>query len=168
MRRHESEKLGAREFARAIVAQAALTAARAWRRQDVSDVHCAEAMQLVNQVFGSGLIFNDGHEIHARLEKGDDLGDILVELNSKFGKPRRAEAMRRVVAGWPHLHREAVEKMVHWALGKLDTEDRILISYKGDAQSEDTVTRFEFRDHTLLIEFSHPPATRSPSASAIA
>ena len=126
----------------------------------MSDVHCAEAMELVNAVFGSGLIFNDGHEIHARLEAGDDLGDILVELNGKFGKPRRAEAMRRVVAGWPPLHREAVEKMIHWALSKLDTSDRILIEYKGDAESDATVTRFEFRDHTLLIEFSHPPARR--------
>ncbi len=123
----------------------------------MSDVHCLEAMQLVNYIFGSGLIFNDGHEIYARLQAGDDLGDILIDLNSKFGKPRRAEALRQVVAGWPTLHREAVAQMIRWALSKLDTDERILIRYKGDADHPSTVTRFELEDHTLLIEFAHPP-----------
>jgi hypothetical protein len=114
-------------------------------------------MELLNVVFGSGLIFNDGHEIYARLDAGDDVLDIVEELNEKFGRPRLARAIRAVGEGWPELHREALAQMVHWALSKLDTDDRITIRYKGDADNPTTVTRFELQDHTLLIEFAHPP-----------
>ena len=64
-------------------------------------------------------------------------------------------------------HTEAVAQMVQWALGKLDTEDRITIRWKDDAEYRETVTKFELRDHELLIEFAHPPAgLRAPGASA--
>ncbi len=64
---------------------------------------------------------------------------------------------------WPDLHLEAVSKVVQWALTKLDTDDRIMIKWKGDADSTETVTKFELRDHTLVIEFAHPPGSmRAP------
>jgi hypothetical protein len=118
---------------------------------------CLEAMELLNAVFQIPLILNDGHEILTRINAGDDLVDIARELNGKFGSPENGRAIEAVCAGWPPLHREAVSDMLRWALGKLDTEDRILIQWKGDTQSPDTVTKFELRDHTLVIEFAHPP-----------
>jgi hypothetical protein len=116
-------------------------------------------MEMLNQVFGTGIILNDGHEILARLEAGDELGDITEDLGKKFGKPDMAGEVRRVTENWPPLHLEAVSQMVQWALGKLDTDDRVTINWKGDAQHPETVTKFELRDHTLLIEFAHPPGS---------
>ena len=118
---------------------------------------CGAAMDLLNTVFASGLILNDGHEIFARLEAGEDALDIMGDLNAKFGRPRLGRAIRSVGENWPILHREAASQMVRWALSKLDTADRISVQYKGDAENPETVTRFELRDHSLIIEFAHPP-----------
>lgn len=119
---------------------------------------CPESMELLNQVFGTALILNDGHEVHARLVAGDDVLDIVGELNEKFGRKRLGRAIRKVGESWPPLQLEAVSEMVKWALGKLDTEERITIEWRGDAESSETVTKFEIRDNSLLIEFAHPPA----------
>jgi hypothetical protein len=118
---------------------------------------CEEMMTLLNAVFQIPTILNDGHEIAARLRAGDDLTDVLGDLNGKFGSPGNASLIQSVFEAWPPAHREAVTEMVRWALGKLDTEDRILIQWKGDTDSPRTVTKFELRDHTLVIEFAHPP-----------
>ncbi len=117
---------------------------------------CAEAMELLSIVFRVPLILNDGHEILARLDNGDDLVEIFQDLNAKFGNQQNGTAIQTVARAWPALHREAVSAMLRWSLGKLDTDDRILIDWKGDAEYPETVTRFELRDHRLLIEFAHP------------
>jgi hypothetical protein len=114
-------------------------------------------MELLNQVFTTALILNDGHEIFARLNAGDDMIDIVDELNNKFGRPRMGKAIRAVGEHWPSHHLEAVGTLVQWALSKLDTDERITIDWKGDADCPETVTKFELRDHRLLIEFAHPP-----------
>lgn len=121
------------------------------------EITCLEAMALLNTVFSSGLIFNDGHEIFARLQAGDDTASIVADFGRKFGQPESVQPIRDLVAAWPPLHVEAVSRVVEWALSKLDTEDRVMIRWKGDATSPDTVTRFELRDHQILIEFAHPP-----------
>jgi len=118
---------------------------------------CPEAMELLNYVFNTALILNDGHEIFARLSAGDDVITIVDDLNSKFGRPRMGRAIRAVGDNWPPHHLEAVSTMVQWALSKLDTDDRITIDWKGDAESPETVTKFELREHGLHIEFAHPP-----------
>ncbi len=120
---------------------------------------CSEAMQLLTLAFQAPLILNDGHEIYARLERGDDLIEIFQDLNTKFGDQRNGTAIQTVAKAWPALHREAVAQILRWALSKLDTEDRILIDWKGDAENPETVTKFELRDHRLLIEFAHPPGS---------
>ncbi len=119
---------------------------------------CPESMELLNQVFRTALILNDGHEIHAKLVAGDNVLDIVGELNDKFGRKRMGRAIRKVGEDWPPLQLEAVSEMVKWALGKLDTEERITIEWRGDAESSETVTKFELRDNSLSIEFAHPPA----------
>ncbi len=124
----------------------------------MADVGCSEAMQLLNLLFSSGIISNDGHEIYARLSNGDDVADIVDEYAKKFGKTEESEDIRKVLQNWPPLQLEAVGRMVQWALGKLDTEDRVMIKWKGDDENPETITKFELRDHTLLIEFAHPPA----------
>ncbi len=124
----------------------------------MADAGCSEAMQLLNLLFSSGIISNDGHEIYARLSNGDDVADIVDEYAKKFGKSEKSEDIRKVLQNWPPLQLEAVGQMVQWALGKLDTEDRVTIKWKGDDENPETFTKFELRDHTLLIEFAHPPA----------
>jgi hypothetical protein len=59
---------------------------------------------------------------------------------------------------------EAVSTLVGWALAKLDTDDRIAISWKGDAEYHETVTRFEVREHELHVEFLHPPVSAGAAA----
>jgi hypothetical protein len=118
---------------------------------------CHEALTLLSTVFQVPAILNDGHEIAARLHAGDDLVDIVGDLNGKFGQPGNASLIRTVLESWPAQQREAVTQMVQWALGKLDTDERIAIEWKGDAESSRTVTKFELCDHTLVIEFAHPP-----------
>jgi hypothetical protein len=120
---------------------------------------CAEAVELLNIVFQAPLIFNDGHEILARLRAGDELVDIADDLNRRFGSPRNGAAIAGVIEAWPSQHRSAVAAMVRWALGYLDTDDRVMIQWKGDTEHPETVTRFELRDHTLVIEFAHPPGS---------
>ena len=122
----------------------------------MADFGCSVAMQLMNIVFDPSIILNDGHEIHDRLEAGDEIPDIVEEFARKFGAPDQAAALRRVLQNWPPLHIEAVGQMVQWALGKLDTDDRVTINWKGDAEHAETVTKFELRDHLLVIEFAHP------------
>ena len=128
---------------------------------------CSEAMEVFNLVATTGLILNDGHEIFARLNAGDDLADIACDLGTKFGHPEMAGEVRRVVNGWPPLQREAIRQMVTWALSKLDTEDRITMRWKGDTESPETVTRFELREHDLYIEFAHPPSLFATAASPV-
>ena len=129
---------------------------------------CPEAVELLNSVFGSGLILNDGHEIFARINAGDDLADIAAELGEKFGSKDAQAGLARALAGWPPHHLEVVTGMVGWAMGKLDTEDRVTIEWKGDANSPETVTKFELRDHTLVIEFAHPPGALAGAAGVAA
>ena len=127
---------------------------------------CPEAMQLLNMVFSSGIIGNDGHEIAARLEAGDDVADIVGDIAIEFGQPDMVADIQKVVRAWDPLHMEAVTRIVSWALGKLDTEDRVMIEWKGDAEHDETVTKFELRDHTLHIEFAHPPVAVAQAAAA--
>ena len=117
---------------------------------------CREAMELLNMVFSARIILNDGHEIFARLEAGDDVADIAEDVSVKLGQEEVAAPVREVIESWPRLHVEAVGQLLHWALAKLDTEDRVMIQWKGDDENPETVTKFELRDHTLLIEFAHP------------
>jgi len=128
-------------------------------------VACLEAMELLNAIFTTPLILNDGHEIFQRLEAGDEVADIAEELGEKFGQPDQAAQVRTLVEHWPALHMEAVAGMVHWALGKLDTDDRVTIRWRGDADHPETVTKFEIRDHTLVIEFAHPPGGLVPAGA---
>ena len=118
---------------------------------------CGTSIELLNTVFSSGLIFNDGHELRARLEAGDDVAQIVEDLNNEFGNPRMGTRILRIMRNWPPLHLEFVTETVAWALSKLDTADRVMINWKGDAEHDETVTKVELRDHTLLIEFAHPP-----------
>ena len=127
---------------------------------------CPEAMEVLNTVFSSGLIGNDGHEIAARLEAGDDVADIVGDIAIEFGQPDMVADVQKVVKAWDPLHMEAVTRLVGWALGKLDTEDRVMIEWKGDAEYHETVTKFELRDHTLYIEFAHPPVAALQAAAA--
>ncbi len=128
---------------------------------------CIEAVELLNLVFATSLILNDGHEILARLRAGDEVADLAEEYARKFGKAEMAEEIRQVTENWPPLHMEAVSQITQWALGKLDSDDRITINWKGDAEHPETVTRFELRDHTLLVEFAHPPGgLTDPGVSA--
>jgi len=120
------------------------------------DVMCAQAMDLLNIAFMTPIVFNDGHDIVRRLDAGDEVADIVEDLGKKFSYPDKAAQVRRVVEAWDPLHLEALTRVVHWALGKLDTDDRIEISWKGDDTAPETVTRFELRGHKLLIEFAHP------------
>ncbi len=118
---------------------------------------CPETVELLNTVFTTALILNDGHEIRDRLEAGDNVISIVEELNAKFGRRGLNRAIKRLGDGWPPLQLEAVSEMVRWALTKLDSDDRITIEWRGDAESTETVTKFELRDNTLVIEFAHPP-----------
>ncbi len=118
---------------------------------------CSEAMDMLNLVFSAAIILNDGHEILARLNAGDDIADLAEDYARKFGRAEKAAEIRKVTERWPPLHLEAMKQMLQWALSKLDTDDRVLISWKGDAEHPETVTRFELQDHTLRIEFAHPP-----------
>ncbi len=127
---------------------------------------CPEAMEVLNVVFSSGLIGNDGHEIAARLEAGDDVADIVGDIAVEFGQADMVADVQKVVSAWPPLHMEAVTRMVSWALGKLDTDERVMIEWKGDAEHHETVTKFELRDHTLHIEFAHPPVAAAQAAAA--
>ncbi len=118
---------------------------------------CLQAMELLNTVFSSPFIFNDGHEILTRLNAGDELADIVEGLGTKFGRPEEAGGFRQVVQTWPPLHLEAVSQMVQWALSKLDSPDRIAIRWQGDAEHSETVTKFQLQGQILTVEFAHPP-----------
>jgi len=126
---------------------------------------CFETMQILNAVFLSPLIFNDGHEIHDGLAAGRNINDIVDEIAAKLGFGDKAPIIRRVIRTWPPLHLEATLQLVRWGLSKLDTPDRLTIGFKGDAENPETVTRFELRDHTLTIEFAHPPFVQQQTAA---
>ncbi len=65
------------------------------------------------------------------------MGDLAVE----FGQPGMVVEVQKVVGAWPALHMEAVTNLVGWALSKLDTDERVMIEWKGDAQHHETVTK---------------------------
>lgn len=135
----------------------------------MADLGCGGAMELLNLVFDTALILNDGHEIYARLSAGEDPAQVLIDQGNKFGrfKKVRAAAIERVATNWPALHMEAVASVVTWALSKLDSPDRVRITWKGDADYPETVTRFELRGNHLQIEFLHPPAALRAPVQAI-
>jgi hypothetical protein len=123
----------------------------------MSGTGCLEAMELLNLAFATVFILNDGHEILARMSAGEDVAAIAADYSARLGKGESADEIAKVIKGWPPLHLEAVTQVVRWALGKLDTDDRITIHWKGDADSPETVTRIELRDQEMLVEFAHPP-----------
>jgi hypothetical protein len=119
---------------------------------------CEEAMVLLNIFFATAMVLNDGHEVLARLEAGEDVVEICDDYCRRLGREDHIPASRRLLKGWPPLHMEVVTQLVRWALGKLDTDDRITIHWKGDADSPETVTRFELKGQDMTIEFAHPPS----------
>ena len=119
---------------------------------------CIEFVSAMNTLFTTALILNDGHEIYAVLKAG---GDPLEEAGKKFPENEQLQAFLEVKRGWPAHHMEAIYEMLRWALSKLDTDERITVHWKGDAQASETVTRFELRDHTLVVELAHPPVAGS-------
>ncbi len=62
---------------------------------------CSEAMELLNLLFATPLIFNDGHEILARLNAGDDIADLAEDYARKFGRAEKAAEIRKVTERWP-------------------------------------------------------------------
>jgi len=118
---------------------------------------CGVAVEVLNVLFQAPLIFNDGHEILARLRAGDSIADIAGDIGKRFGPSGMEETFQALAGAWPRHHLEAVGQMVEWALDKLDTKDRVMIEWKGDAEAPEVITRFELCDHTLRIEFAHPP-----------
>ena len=122
---------------------------------------CMETVDLLNIVFQAPFIFNDGHEILTRLRAGDDVVEVVQGLNRRFGRREYRPMINALGSAWPPEHLEAITTMVRWALEKLDTDDRVMIEWKGDARSRETVTRFELRDRLLTIEFAHPPGVLS-------
>ncbi len=56
----------------------------------MADVVCLHAVQVLNAIFSTPLILNDGHEILQRLEAGDEVADIAEDLGQKFGQPGQA------------------------------------------------------------------------------
>jgi hypothetical protein len=119
---------------------------------------CLEAMALLNVFFATAMVLNDGHEVLARLEAGEDVAEICDDYCRKLGREDHIAESRRLLKNWPPLHLEVVTQLVRWALGKLDTDDRITIHWKGDEDSPETVTRFELKGHEMIIEFAHPPS----------
>ncbi len=118
---------------------------------------CEAAMATMNVLCQTPLILNDGHEILAQLREREPIADIAASVGRKFGGRGMDDAIRDLARRWPPAHMEAVGRIVEWALEKLDTEERISIKWKGDADSPEVVTRFELRGSDLLIEFAHPP-----------
>jgi hypothetical protein len=129
---------------------------------------CIETMETLNALFLSPLILNDGHEIHDGLKAGRSLEEIVNQVAEKLGLEEQAPTVLQVMRSWPPLHLEAALNLVQWGLSKLDTPDRVTIGFKGDAEHPETVTKFELRDHTLLIEFAHPPVAAQRHAPASA
>jgi hypothetical protein len=119
---------------------------------------CLEAMALLNIFFTTAMVLNDGHEVLARLEAGEDVAEICDDYCTKLGREDHIAESRWLLKNWPPLHMEVVTQLVRWALGKLDTDDRITIHWKGDVDSPETVTRFELKGHDMIIEFAHPPS----------
>lgn len=122
---------------------------------------CMETVDLLNVVFQAPFIFNDGHEILTRLRAGDDVVEVVQGLNRKFGRREYRPMINALGDAWPSQHLDAITTMVHWALEKLDTDDRVMIEWKGNATNRETVTKFALRDHLLTIEFAHPPGVIS-------
>jgi hypothetical protein len=122
---------------------------------------CAQTVELLNMVFQAPFIFNDGHEILTRLRAGDDVVEVVQGLNRRFGRREYRPLINALGSAWPPQHLEAITTMVRWALEKLDTDDRVMIEWKGNAANRDTVTKFELKDHLLVIEFAHPPGVLS-------
>ena len=117
---------------------------------------CSEAMIALNVIFGTALILNDGHEILACLEAGED---PVLHVGKKHHAEEHIQAFMKLKKSWPKLHFEAIDEMLKWALRKLDTDDRVTIEWKGDDQYHEIMTRMELRGNKLLIEFLHPPAS---------
>ena len=120
---------------------------------------CEAAMQTLNAAFQIPYIFNDGHEIYARLRADEPLEEIAEDLGNKFGAEGTGEMMRQLMKHWPRQHLEGVKRICEWALEKLYTDDRILITWDGTEVSPETVTRIELRDKELRIVFAHPPGS---------
>src|SRR4051812_28206468 len=101
------------------------------------DIGCDVTMDALNRFFNSPLVFNDSHDIYARLSAGEPIADVLVDVAAIFygAKSTRLKAVQRVVQNWPDLHLEFVRNMVMLALAKIDSDDRLQITWKGDADN---------------------------------
>ena len=116
---------------------------------------CGQTIDVLNRMFAEPVVARDGKRLLARLQAGQDFRAIVAdEYSGRFGED--ALVVRNVLEHWSDLHFDLVEEVLKWALEKLNTQDHMRVTWQGNTESPELVTRFEVRGNELLVDFAHP------------
>ena len=127
----------------------------------MGDSGCAESIEILNFFFDPRVLANEGPEIVRRLTAGEPLTAALLEMSGKyrrFSRTTRVMAVKTAVENWPVEQHEPLRQLLIWSVQHIVDGGDLKVRWKGDAQNDETVMRFEIKEGELTIEFAHPPA----------
>jgi hypothetical protein len=127
----------------------------------MGDGGCIQAIDLLNFLTDPRVLRQHGEEIAARFEAGQSYDEMLVGLGEKFRRFRSANRVLQVThtgQDWPKDHYEPIKQMVLYAIQQAKTGNDFRLTWKGDADYDETLLRIDVRENGMTIEFLHPPA----------
>jgi len=132
---------------------------------NMGDWGCRLSVAYLNRLFSAPRPAGEPPEIVARVAQGEDFTKVLLEkVREEYGSvSQRTRAIEFVVGHWPREHLDVVQSMLEANIKRRPQEEPLQVIWKGDAEYDETVTRFEVGENKLVVEFAHPAvAMRQP------
>ena len=129
----------------------------------MGDGGCIQAIDLLNFLTDPRVLRQHGDEIAARFIAGESYSEMLVGLGEKFSRFKNHNRVLNVThtgQDWPMEHYEPIKHMVLYAIEQAKHGNEFRLSWKGDADYDETLLRIDVREKGMTIEFLHPPAVQ--------
>lgn len=127
----------------------------------MADVFCRLMTEAMTDFFKEEVIGGREEQILQRLTAGESLPAFVHESVREVRTFRRQAVLagtNQVVENWPAEHHDMIRSALMWALQKRLSGSPVKVTWKGDDEHEEFVTRIEIKDDELVLDFAHPPA----------
>ena len=127
----------------------------------MGDSGCIQAIDLLNFLTDPRVLRQHGDEIAARFNESESYSAMLTGLGDKFRRFKNTNRVLQVTntgETWPMEHYEPIKQMVLYAVEQAKKGNDFRLTWKGDADYDETLLRIDVRENGMTIEFLHPPA----------
>lgn len=125
------------------------------------DIFCRLMTEAMTDFFKEEVIGGREKEILQRLIAGESLPTFVHESVKEVRQFRRQALLagtNQVVENWPLEHHEMIRSALMWALQKRVQGAPVKVTWKGDDEHTEFVTKIEIKGDELVLDFAHPPA----------